>query len=79
MHGFIVLRHVLFEAEYEVTTSPSIYERVILRDISVTTVTQSHVCTETTGLGMERYHVALESGIGSQHKWNMINALLISL
>jgi hypothetical protein len=59
-------RTIVFEAEYNVTTNPVVSERVIIKHTSITTVAQSEVCTETTGLGLERYHVALQSGIASQ-------------
>ncbi|XP_062604792.1 uncharacterized protein LOC134266585 [Saccostrea cucullata] len=41
---------------------PSVYERVLLKHISVTSVSLSEVCSDTSNLGMERYHVALKSG-----------------
>lgn len=51
--------------EYAVVTSPSkVYERVILKSTSAPAPAQSEVCTDTTNLGIERDHVALQSGIG---------------
>lgn len=52
-----------FKANYQVKTSPAVYERVILKHISVITVGQSEVCSDTLDLGMERFHVALQTGI----------------
>lgn len=49
--------------EYAVVTSPSkVYERVILKSTSAPAPAQSEVCTDTTNLGIERDHVALQSG-----------------
>ena len=50
-----------FKANYLVTT-PAVYERVIIKHISVITVGQSEACSDTD-LGMERFHVALQTGI----------------
>nr|XP_022325118.1 uncharacterized protein LOC111125504 isoform X2 [Crassostrea virginica] len=52
----------IYTANYQVTTSPAVYERVILKHISVITVGQSEVCSDTLDLGMERFHVALQTG-----------------
>lgn len=55
----------LFKVEYAVVTNPSkVYERVILKSTSAPAPAQSEVCTDTTNLGIERDHVALQSGIG---------------
>ena len=42
---------------------PVVYERVIIKDTSVTTVGQSEACSDTVDFGMERFHVALQTGI----------------
>ncbi|XP_062571963.1 trichohyalin-like [Saccostrea cucullata] len=49
-------------SETEVKTSPSVYERAIIKHISVTSVSQSEVCNAVSDLGQERNHVALQSG-----------------
>lgn len=55
----------LLKVEYAVVTTPSnVYERVILKSTTASAPAQSEVCTDTTNLGIERDHVALQSGIG---------------
>lgn len=55
----------LFKGEYAVVTNPvTVKERVILKSTSAPDPAQSEVCSETSNLGIERDHVALQSGIG---------------
>ena len=52
-----------FKENSPVTPPPSVNESVIIKGISVITVGQSEVCSDTLDLGMERFHVALQTGI----------------
>ena len=53
-----------FKANYAVRTSPAVVnERVVAKHPSVTTVGQSEVCNDLSTFGMERFHVALQTGI----------------
>lgn len=54
----------LFKVEYAVRTTPTVKERVILRGTAAPDPAQSDVCSDTSNLGIERDHVALQSGIG---------------
>lgn len=62
----LVIRSLyLFKEEYAVITTPTtVNERVILRGTSAPDPAQSEVCSETSNLGIERDHVALQSGNG---------------
>ena len=52
-----------FKAISRVKISPAVYERVITKHTSVITVGQSEACNDVSNLGMERFHVALQTGI----------------
>lgn len=52
----------LFKAESTVVSL--VFERVIALSTTAPAPAQSAVCTDTTNLGKERDHVALQSGIG---------------
>lgn len=70
MFGFFVLDNfalliytsLLFKVEYAVVTS--VYERVIVKHTTDPAPAQSDVCSETSNLGIQRNHVALQSGNG---------------
>lgn len=63
--ALVVRTSHLFKVEYAVRTTPgTVYERVILRSITASAPAQSDVCSDTSNLGIERDHVALQSGIG---------------
>ena len=52
-----------FKAISRVKISPAVYERAITKHTSVITVGQSEACNDVSNLGMERFHVALQTGI----------------
>lgn len=63
--ALVVRTSHLFKVEYAVITTPStVNERVILRSTTAPDPAQSDVCSDTSNLGIERDHVALQSGIG---------------
>ena len=52
-----------FKAISRVKMMPDVYERAVVKQISVITVGQSEACNDVSNLGMERFHVALQTGI----------------
>ncbi|XP_062595826.1 uncharacterized protein LOC134257201 [Saccostrea cucullata] len=62
MQSYFKYLFSIHTSEHEVKTSPSVYERVIIKHISVTSVSQGEVCNDISNLGMERYHVAVKQG-----------------
>lgn len=79
--ALVVRTSHLFKVESAVKTTPgTVYERVILRSITATSApAQSDVCSDTSNLGIERDHVALQSGIGQVQyfKKNMQRNLML--
>lgn len=78
--ALVVRTSHLFKVEYAVRTTPgTVYERVILRSITASAPAQSDVCSDTSNLGIERDHVALQSGIGQVQyfKKNMQRNLML--
>lgn len=64
VRALVVRTSHLFKVEYAVRTTPTVKERVILRSTTAPDPAQSDVCSDTSNLGIERDHVALQSGIG---------------
>lgn len=56
--------HWLYAFYFILIEAQTIDERVVVLSVNAPAPAQSAVCTDTTNVGEERNHIALQSGIG---------------